>query len=124
MVESDIYTYLTDNLDSSIEISWGKIDESIRWEDGTTSVNFFKLPSQTARLTPSYLDSFQISVRNKYIDACQQTVNDIIELFHLFGGKLTNYRIWVDEVFPNGIIYEEEDIVHCPITLVIKYTGI
>ena len=124
MIETDLYTFLTDSIDSSINISWGKVDESVDWESGVTTVNFQKLPSQSSNLTPSFYDNFQLSVRNKYIDQAQQTANDIIELFQLFNGKLTTYNIWVVDVFCNGVVYEEEDIVHIPVTLSIKYTGI
>lgn len=124
MIETGLYTYLVAELDPSLEISWGKIDAKFDFESGVTSVNFFKLPSQSARTTPSYLDSFQVSVRNKYIDAAQQTANDIIELFHLYHGKIGDYLVTVDDIFSSGVIYEEEDIVHIPLTLNLKYTGI
>jgi len=124
MVESDIYTMLESNLDSAIEISWGKIDPKIDWSSGVVSVDFFKLPSQSSDTVPCFLDNFQLSVRSQYIDTAQQTANDIIEMFHLFSGKITTYRIWVTNVYCNGGLYEDNDIVHIPITLSIKYTGI
>lgn len=124
MIETDLYGYLVANLDSSLKIYWGKNAKSIDWDSGVTTVNFFKLPSQSSATTPSFLDNFQLSVRNKYIDAAQQTANDIIELFQLYFGLIGSYRVTIVNVFSNGVLYEDEDIVHIPITLSIKYTGI
>ena len=122
MIETGINSFLTENLDPAIEISWGKEDATVRWDDGTTTISFFKLPSQSARVTPSYLDSFQISVRSRYIDAAQSVANQIITLFHLYHGKLGDYLVNVDDIFTNGVLYEAEDIVHVPLTLRVKYT--
>lgn len=122
MIENDLVTYMRTELDSSYKINWGKVASETDYKAGDLSISFFKLPSQSSRITPSYLDSFQISVRSGYIDSTQKAVNEVIELFHLYFGLIGSYRVTVDDIFSNGVGSESEDIMHGPLTMRLKYT--
>jgi len=122
MIEPNICSFLSSNLATGTIISWGKGNEETDWENGVTTVDLFKISQSSSKITPTYWDSFQLSVRNKYIDGAQSMANSIVTLFHLYFGAIGTYQVAVSDVFANGVLYEEEDIVHIPITLRLKYT--
>lgn len=122
MIEESLYKYLKDNIENVDSLSYGNIEEDFNWEEGKTSVNFFKISSQSDSASPSYLDIFQISVRNKSITAVQTVVNSIIELFHLYSGMMEEYRIWVIDVSTIGTLWEDERVYSTSLNLSLKYT--
>jgi len=123
MIEESIYTYLVSNLSSSYKIYWGKIDrDNADPRNGDVVINFFKSPSRSAIMSPSYLDLFQISIRCNYVDSASTVANEIINLFHLFSGHMGDYQAWVTSIDNLGTIYEEEDIVHIPLQMGVKYS--
>ena len=119
MLEQDLYTYLAATF-STYTFFWGKINP----ETPTNGViiNFFTVGNVGAKLTPSYLNVIQLSVRGEYIDDVQEAGNAIIKHFHLFNGNIGEYKVWVSDVTTNSILYEEENLVHLPIILSVKFT--
>ena len=123
-IESEIYKYLTENLDEDYKIYWGKVDRDEANPRDDVVISFFKTPSQSSQITPSYLDIFQISVFAPYIDTATSVANDIIELFQLHILELGNYRVWVNNIINQGSIYDDEDVVQVVLNLGLKYSGI
>jgi len=123
MIEESLYNYIKDNIDN-VTVYYGKVPMDFTYKNGDTSVNFIKLPSEASNVTPSYLDVFQITIRNKLISTVQTVAIDIIELFQLYYGVMGDYRIRVIGVSQLGTLYEDEDLVSIPLSLSIKYTGL
>jgi hypothetical protein len=122
-LETSLYKYMKDNLDDTWKIYLGKIDrDEADPRKGDIVINFFKLPSFSAISTPSYLDNFQISVRSNYYDTAISAANDVINLFHLYQGDMEGHQTWVTDASNQGVIYEEEDVVHIPLNISVKYT--
>lgn len=119
MIEKEIYEYIKDNI-SDVSCYWGKLDVGAP----STCISFFKLPSFSSQITPSYLDVFQISVFSDYVDTATTVANRLISLFQLKSGVIGDYRVWVNNITNQGQIYDEEDRVQIILELGIKYTGI
>jgi hypothetical protein len=121
IIEKEIHNLIATSL-TDIDVYYGKIDDDVNW-DTTTTISIFTLPCLTSKSSPSYLERLQLSVRGKYIDKVQETVNRVIILLQHFSGLVGDKRIWVIDVSPMGILYEDEDLVHSPIEITIKYSG-
>lgn len=123
MIEVSLKQHLIDNLVSNPEtvVSWGKEAKSFTFTDTNVAVSFFKLPSLSSTITPTFLDEFQINVRAKYIDVCTPVANEIVKLFQLYFGTMGVYQITVDSVNMLGQSQEDIDIVNTPISLTLKY---
>ena len=126
MLENGIFNFLKDNLDDDYFIYWGKINrDECDAALGDLIISFFKTPSQSALITPSYLDSFQISIFSNYIDIATRVAGEIIQLFHCQNNVVLDGRnIWVNNIIDNGTLYEQDgDVVQEILNLELKYTG-
>lgn len=124
MIERDIEEFITSIVDPAVTVVWGNVDKSTDWESEIVAVNFFKVPSLASIETPTYLDSFQVSARSKYIDAAQEVCNQILEAFHGYNGVIGSYRVWCVEASSGGQIQEAVNIVQAPANISLKYTGL
>jgi len=122
MIETALQTYLASI--TSNDVTWGNIAPATDYTTGAITVNFFKLPSSTVPSMPTFLDNFQISVRARYVNKAQAVCNDIINSLHGYNGTMGLYTVHVVNASCLGQLQENINIVHIPVAVGLKYTGL